>query len=110
MVIVSHDREFLDKVCNKIIDVEDGKTISYNNCNYSKFLEQKKNRLLVWREKYEKQQRFVKEEEKWIKKAKNDPNLFQQVKSKEMQLEKLKKSDEWIEVPPKEKKFRFFFF
>lgn len=29
MLVVSHDREFLDKVCNKIVDVEDGVTISY---------------------------------------------------------------------------------
>ena len=62
MVIVSHDREFLDKVCNKIVDVEDGTTVSYQG-NYSKFLDQKRIRIDLWRDKYEKQQRFVKEEE-----------------------------------------------
>ena len=82
MVIVSHDREFLDRVCNKIVDVEEGTTVSYQG-NYSKHLEQKRNRLEVWRDKYDKQVRFVKEEEKWIKKAKNDPNMAQQVKAKE---------------------------
>jgi ATPase subunit of ABC transporter with duplicated ATPase domains len=34
MVIVSHDREFLDRVCNKIVDVEEGKTYTYE-ANYS---------------------------------------------------------------------------
>jgi len=62
MVIVSHDREFLDKVCNKIVDVEDGTTVSYQG-NYSKFLDQKRIRIDLWRDKYEKQQRFVKDEE-----------------------------------------------
>ena len=108
MVIVSHDREFLDRVCNKIVDVEDGKTVSYQG-NYSKFLELKKNRMEVWRDKYDKQVRHVKEEEKWIKKAKNDPNMSQQVKAKESALEKYKTSDEWVEQPPKDKRFRFRF-
>jgi ATP-binding cassette, subfamily F, member 3 len=108
MVIVSHDREFLDRVCNKIVDVEEGTTVSYQG-NYSKHLEQKRNRLEVWRDKYEKQVRFVKEEEKWIKKAKNDPNMAQQVKAKETALEKVKNSEDWVEQPPKDKKFRFRF-
>ena len=46
MVIVSHDREFLDRVCNKIVDVEDGVTVTYQG-NYSKFLEQRAQRLQV---------------------------------------------------------------
>jgi len=89
MLIVSHDREFLDQVCNKIVDVEEGVTVSYDG-NYSKFLEQRKNRLEVWRDKYDKQTRHVQEEEKWLKKARNDPNLAQQVKAKEMALDKFK--------------------
>ena len=108
MVVVSHDREFLDRVCNKIIDVEEGTTVSYDG-NYSKFLEQRRIRLDLWRDKYDKQRRFVQEEEKWIKKAKNDENMAQQVKAKEAQLEKLRNSEEWVEQPPKDKKFRFRF-
>lgn len=108
MVIVSHDREFLDKVCNKIVDVEEGVTVSYKG-NYSKFLEQRKQRLDEWRDKYEKQSRYVKEEEQWIKKAKNDPNMAQQTKAKEAALEKFKSSEEWLLQPPKDKRFRFRF-
>lgn len=108
MVIVSHDREFLDRVCNKIVDVEDGVTVSYKG-NYSKHLQLKKQRLAEWREKYEKQTKYVKEEEQWIKKARNDPNMAQQTKSKETALEKFKSSDEWMMQPPKEKRFRFRF-
>ena len=108
MVIVSHDREFLDKVCNKIVDVEEGNTVSYSG-NYSKFLESRRQRLELWKEKYDKQVRYVKEEEKWLKKARNDPNMSQQVKSKETALEKYKSSEDWVLPPPKDKKFRFRF-
>jgi macrolide transport system ATP-binding/permease protein len=40
LVIISHDREFLDKLCNKIIEVEDGKLKEYTG-NYSAFKLQK---------------------------------------------------------------------
>ena len=108
MVIVSHDREFLDRVCTKIVDVEDGVTVTYQG-NYSKFIEQRRLRLELWREKYEKQKRYVQEEEKWIKKAKADVNMAQQTRSREIALEKFKSSDDWVEQPPKDKKFRFRF-
>lgn len=41
MIIVSHDREFLDRVCNKIVDAEGGICTEYDG-NYSRFLELKK--------------------------------------------------------------------
>ena len=41
MIIVSHDREFLDQVCNKIVDAEGGICTEYDG-NYSRFLQLKK--------------------------------------------------------------------
>jgi len=41
MIIVSHDREFLDRVCYKIVDAEGGMCTSFDG-NYSRFLELKK--------------------------------------------------------------------
>lgn len=41
MVIVSHDREFLDQVCTKIVDAEGGVCTEYQG-NYSRFLQLKK--------------------------------------------------------------------
>lgn len=108
MVIVSHDREFLDQVCNKIVEVEDGAAISYSG-NYSKYLELRRARLDAWREKYDKQMRFVQEEEKWIRNAKNDESLAPSIKTKEIALEKLRASEAWIHPPPKDRKFRFRF-
>ena len=40
LLLVSHDREFLDNVCNIIIELKDGKVKKYNG-NYSKYLEVK---------------------------------------------------------------------
>jgi ATP-binding cassette subfamily F protein 3 len=108
MVIVSHDREFLDKVCNRIVDVEEGVTVDYDG-NYSEFIAAKMTRIEQWKEKYERQVRFIKEEEKWIRKARNDPFMAQQVKDKEMQLEAYRNSEDRVETPPKDKKFRFRF-
>ena len=45
MVIVSHDREFLDQVCTKIVDAEGGLCTEYTG-NYSRFLELKKGMLV----------------------------------------------------------------
>jgi len=56
LVIISHDREFLDKICNKIIELEFGKIKIYNG-NYTFFKKQKKSekeRMLFEYEKYEK--------------------------------------------------------
>ena len=46
MVIVSHDREFLDQVCTKIVDAEGGICTEYQG-NYSKFLQLKKGTSFV---------------------------------------------------------------
>jgi len=45
MICVSHDREFLDRVCNKIVDAEGGICTEYDG-NYSRFLELKKSKYL----------------------------------------------------------------
>lgn len=50
ILLVSHDREFLDKVCNKIIELEKGGIVEYKG-NYSKYLVEKQKR--VEREKAE---------------------------------------------------------
>lgn len=47
MVIVSHDREFLDQVCTKIVDTESGKSYEYDG-NYSRFLQLKQGMEIVF--------------------------------------------------------------
>jgi ATPase subunit of ABC transporter with duplicated ATPase domains len=107
MVIVSHDREFLDQVCTKIVDAEGGLCTEYQG-NYSKFLQLKKARMDSWNAAYNAQEKKIKEERKWINKFRlKQP---QAVKQREAQLEKLKKSDDYVQKPPfigKPFKFRF---
>lgn len=107
MVIVSHDREFLDRVCNKIVDAEGGICTEYDG-NYSRFLELKKARMDSWNAAYKAQEKKIKEERAWINKFKlKQP---QAVKQREAQLEKLLKSEDYIKKPPfVGKPFRFRF-
>lgn len=107
MIIVSHDREFLDRVCNRIVDTEGGIANEYES-NYSKFLQLKKSRMESWQAAYNAQEKKIKEEKAWIQKFKvKQP---QAVKQRKAQLEKLKSSDSYVSKPPflgKPLKFRF---
>jgi len=107
MVIVSHDREFLDRVCNKIVDAEGGICTEYDG-NYSRFIELKKSRMDAWNAAYKAQEKKIKEERSWINKFKiKQP---QATKQRTAQLEKLMKSDDYVKKPPfVGKPFRFRF-
>ena len=59
LVIVSHDREFLDRVCTKIVETEQGVAYSYNG-NYRTFLEQKAAREAIQMRDWEVQQKEIK--------------------------------------------------
>lgn len=108
MVIVSHDREFLDQVCTKIVDAEGGLCTEYQGCNYSLFLRRKQERLDSWNAAYAAQEKRISEERSWINKFRlKQP---QAVKQREAQLEKLVKSPDYVQRPPfigKPFRFRF---
>ena len=107
MVIVSHDREFLDQVCTKIVDAEGGICTEYDG-NYSRFLQLKKSRMDSWNSAWKAQEKKINEEKRWIQKFKvKQP---QAVKQRQAQLEKLVKSKDYVQKPPftgKPFKFRF---
>jgi ATPase subunit of ABC transporter with duplicated ATPase domains len=97
MIIVSHDREFLDQVCTKIVDAEGGICREYDG-NYSRFLELKKARMDAWNAAYNAQEKKIKEERAWINKFKlKQP---QAVKQREAKLEKFMKSEDYVQKPP----------
>ena len=107
MIIVSHDREFLDQVCTKIVDAEGGICTEYDG-NYSRFLQLKKARMDAWNAAYNAQEKKIKEERQWINKFR--AKQPQAVKQREAKLEKLMKSDEYVKKPPfVGKPFRFRF-
>jgi ATP-binding cassette, subfamily F, member 3 len=107
MIIVSHDREFLDQVCTKIVDAEGGLCTEYDG-NYSRFLELKKARMDAWQAAYDAQEKKIKSERQWINAFKaKQPDA---VKQRQAKLEKFMKSDEFVQKPPfTGKPFRFRF-
>ena len=107
MIIVSHDREFLDQVCTKIVDAEGGICTEYDG-NYSRFLELKKAKMDSWQAAYDAQEKKIKSERQWINKFKvKQP---QAVKQRTAKLEKFMKSEEYVQKPPfVGKPFRFRF-
>ena len=98
VVIVSHDRYFLDKVINKTVLLENGKEKIYLG-NYSYFVEEDEKRTLAEFEKYKSQQKQIekmKESIKTLRKfgelAKNEM-FFKRAKSIEKRLEKMEVID-----------------
>merc|ERR1712238_213139 len=107
MIIVSHDREFLDQVCTKIVDAEGGICTEYDG-NYSRFLGLKKARMDSWQAAYDAQEKKIKSERQWMQKFKaKQPQVIKQRKER---LEKFLKSEEYVQNPPfTGKPFRFRF-
>jgi ATPase subunit of ABC transporter with duplicated ATPase domains len=58
MVIVSHDREFLDQLCTKIVETERGVSHTYKG-NYTQYLVSKSERVAQQYSAFEKQQKEV---------------------------------------------------
>lgn len=68
MVMVTHDRYFLDSVCNRIVEVDKGKIYSYDS-SYSGFLEAKEAREESEAAGEHKRQSFLKKELEWIRRG-----------------------------------------
>ena len=110
LVIVSHDREFLDRVSTKIVETNQGVAYSYNG-NYRSFLGQKADREALEMERYEKQQKQIKELKSDIQKLGNLEGNAVTVRQKERQLKDMEEGGaEHVPRPFVEKKkfnFRF---
>lgn len=65
-VIISHDRYFLDRTCNRIIEIENGKAFSYAG-NYSQFLTEREERREAQRRAFENQQSLIAKNEEFIR-------------------------------------------
>ncbi len=94
MVIVSHDRSFLDKVCTKIVNTERGQSKSYLG-NYSSYLEQKDFELESTKAAYEKQQKDILVQKAYIDRFRASATRSTQAKSREKLLDKVER----IEAP-----------
>ncbi len=98
VVLISHDRYFLDKVVNKIILLEKGKTIVYFG-NYSYSVKEDERRTLAEFEKYKNQQKQIEKMKESIKKLRSfgeleqNESFFKRAKCIEKRLEKLEALD-----------------
>ncbi|MCL2575660.1 MAG: ABC-F family ATP-binding cassette domain-containing protein [Defluviitaleaceae bacterium] len=94
VLIISHDRYFLDKVVKKVIEIERGVAKSYNG-NYSAFVEQKTKDLEIAEKHYANQQRDIKKQEESIAllKSFNREKSLKRARSKEKQLAKVERLD-----------------
>jgi len=105
MVIVSHDREFLDRLCTQIVETERGVSRTYLG-NYSQYLIQKAEQREAQQAAYERQQKEIAKQQAFIDRFRASAARSSQAKSREKQLEKIER----VEAPVgdvRTLKFRF---
>jgi len=99
MVIVSHDRFFLDRLCNTIIEMERGIATVYPG-NYSTYTEAKEINRAAQLASYERQQKELERQQAFVDRFRASATRSTQAKSREKQLDKI----ELIEEPDDEEK------
>ena len=104
MVIISHDRSFLDRVTEITWELSLGRLTVYKG-NYSRYLVEKEQRLQLERAAYNNQQAMIKQSERFITRFRSKSTKARQVQSRVKQLEKLER----IELSESERTVRFSF-
>ncbi|BAW95841.1 ABC-type transport protein [[Synechococcus] sp. NIES-970] len=94
MVIISHDREFLDRLCTKIVETERGVSTTYLG-NYSQYLQQKAENKDAQLSAFERQQKDLAKQQEFIEKFRASATRSTQAKSREKLLDKVER----IEAP-----------
>src|SRR4028119_2317270 len=94
MVIVSHDREFLDRLCTQIVETERGVSSTYLG-NYSSYLLQKAEAREAQLSAYERQQKDLEKQQTFVDRFRASATRSTQAKSREKQLDKIER----IEAP-----------
>ena len=100
VLIVSHDRYFLDEVVNKVWEISATRIEEYNG-NYSAYVMQRTERKERQRREYESQQEFIAKEEDFIRRNIAGQNTAQ-AKGRRRRLERLKDTDGAIVSRPRE--------
>ena len=95
VLLVSHDRYFLDKIVTKVIDLEQGKARMYQG-NYTEYVEKKKMIREAERKAYENQQAEIKHQEAVIEKLKqfNREKSIKRAESREKLLSKVERLEQ----------------
>ncbi|WP_312698449.1 ABC-F family ATP-binding cassette domain-containing protein [Sphingobacterium mizutaii] len=93
IVIVSHDRYFLDRIINKTVESRKGKLTLYAG-NYSFYLEEKSLREEIQGNQYKNQQAKIKQEERLIERFRSKASKAKMVQSRIKALDRMEKVDE----------------
>ncbi len=88
VILVSHDRAFLDNITNRTIDITLGRINDYR-VPYSKYVEQRAERIELQMASYENQQKFIADTEKFIERFRYKASKATQVQSRIKALEKV---------------------
>jgi len=89
VVIISHDKKFLDSITNRTVEISWGKIYDYKT-NYSKYKELRAERMQQQIASFDNQQKKIKETEDFIERFRYKASKANQVQSRVKQLEKLK--------------------
>ncbi|MEK5430598.1 ABC-F type ribosomal protection protein [Lysinibacillus sp. FSL R7-0073] len=101
IIVVSHDRHFMNQIAHKVIEIEDGEAFTYTG-NYDAFIAQKEAKIEQQFADYEEQQKKIKKMQETIKRLKqwaneaNPPNASMHRRAKSMEkalarIERVKK-------------------
>ena len=97
IICVSHDRYFLDRICDKTFELTKEGLEKYY-CSYSQYLEEREERFKRKEKNYSQQQKYFKEQQKFIDRFRYKATIASRVQSKLKQLNKIER----IEAPKKD--------
>lgn len=99
VIVVSHDRNFLNNAATKIVEVADYQLVGYEG-NYNYYLNEKALRDEIQRNAYENQQQKIKQTEQFINRFRAKATKARQVQSRVKALERMEKISEAVDNNP----------
>lgn len=90
LVLISHDKKFLDNATERTVEIMLGKIYDYK-VPYSKYIELRKERIAQQKAAYENQQRMIEKNEEFIERFRYKPTKSNQVQSRIKALERLER-------------------
>ena len=103
IVIISHDRYFLDQVATEVVELAHHKVHTYKG-NYSQFLKQREQQRMAYQRAYEKQQEHIRKTEEYIDKYRAGIKS-KMARGRQSQLDRLER----LEAPDQDRDFTFTF-
>jgi ATP-binding cassette subfamily F protein 3 len=104
VLLISHDREFMNHLVSRVVEVDQGQLIAYPG-NYDEYLEAREAAKELLMASYANQQKRIQEVQLFVERFRYKATKARQVQSRVKMLEKMDR----IKIPPARKKIRFGF-